>query len=415
MEGIGSVVEQHSRWGRNSSRNREPVGKGQSRCRRRETRRRVTEEMALDESRFKVASRWFENAPGDETIMVVSGERKSYRRIEAKARSMRHQLFVEEEGVVRRLISQLLLLSLNLIISLWPPYLIVKIIKAKRRVKKKKTDPLKKGIVKEKSCEKRAIPQWNTQTGARERHRDNTNTHSTDPVITGEQAPSRYLASCCRIVVIPTWDHPAHFHKRHSRIRFTHTERNTNRDDRESEMKGQRSGPSHRVQATFFDFLSSLTVSQCLSLSLNTNTKTNTRRDPSFNALHTFINLYFLSFCREQFNLTPSVRSPSANLSLNHITFCEFSLRFLTLIQNSLGTVGASNRVTSICDASTVIVSASYDNSQGALEVDLCRLHLSRRGVSPFKIWIRSIPCPGVKESISRCVTVAFGQQDGIY
>ncbi|KLO84219.1 Uncharacterized protein LW93_1009 [Fusarium fujikuroi] len=376
MEGIGSVVEQHSRWGRNSSRNREPVGKGQSRCRRRETRRRVTEEMALDESRFKVASRWFEDAPGDETIMVVSGERKSYRRIEAKARSMRHQLFVEEEGV---------------------------------------TDPLKKGIVKEKSCEKRAIPQWNTQTGARERHRDNTNTHSTDPVITGEQAPSRYLASCCRIVVIPTWDHPAHFHKRHSRIRFTHTERNTNRDDRESEMKGQRSGPSHRVQATFFDFLSSLTVSQCLSLSLNTNTKTNTRRDPSFNALHTFINLYFLSFCREQFNLTPSVRSPSANLSLNHITFCEFSLRFLTLIQNSLGTVGASNRVTSICDASTVIVSASYDNSQGALEVDLCRLHLSRRGVSPFKIWIRSIPCPGVKESISRCVTVAFGQQDGIY
>jgi hypothetical protein len=77
MEGIGSEVEQHSRWGRNSSRNREPVGKGQSRCRRRETRRRVTEEMALDESRFKVASRWFEDAPGNETIMVVSGERRS--------------------------------------------------------------------------------------------------------------------------------------------------------------------------------------------------------------------------------------------------------------------------------------------------------------------------------------------------
>lgn len=117
------------------------MGKGQSRCRRRETGRRVTEEMALDESRFKVASRWFEDAPGDETIMVVSGERRSYRRIEAKARSMRHQLFVEEEGVVRPLVSQLLLLllllSLNLIIlSLCGPLFNCQNYQAKRRVRR---------------------------------------------------------------------------------------------------------------------------------------------------------------------------------------------------------------------------------------------------------------------------------------
>jgi hypothetical protein len=92
--------------------------------------------MALDESCFKVASRWFEDAPGDETIMVMSGEWRSYRRMEPKARSMRHQLFAEEEGVVRRLISQLFLASfLEPDYLFVAPYLIVKIIKQKKNKK----------------------------------------------------------------------------------------------------------------------------------------------------------------------------------------------------------------------------------------------------------------------------------------